>query len=293
MPSNSSLRPLAVAALALVGAIALLAPIAAAAPHNVWERTFDLHARPSLTVQANDGSVHVSTWERKSIQVRVSTRGWNIGTNGVEIVDRQDGDDVHVTAHEPQRWFSFDIGNRSVTIEVFMPRDADLAVSSGDGNLDIGALRGNVRLHSGDGTIQAIGLAGIANIETGDGRIVVADFDGTLDAHTGDGSMELDGRFDGLRLSSGDGPVRASARAGSRMKSDWEVRTGDGSVTLRVPADLHATIDAHTGDGGIDVGLPVEVSGRFGRSTLHGTINGGGPTLLLRTGDGSIRIEKS
>ena len=44
------------------------------------------------------------------------------------------------------------------------------------------------------------------------------------------------------------------------MGGTWRVETGDGSVTLNVPADLAADVEAHTGDGHISFDLPVTLS---------------------------------
>ena len=76
------------------------------------------------------------------------------------------------------------------------------------------------------------------------------------------------------------------------MTSAWRIRTGDGSVTLRLPENFTADLDAHTGDGKITVDFPVTASGSLGRSELRGKLNGGGQTLVVRTGDGPIRLHR-
>ena len=52
-----------------------------------------------------------------------------------------------------------------------------------------------------------------------------------------------------LDLHTGDGSIEAAAKPGSTIDSSWSVRTGDGTITLKLPGDVRATIDAHTGDG--------------------------------------------
>jgi hypothetical protein len=75
------------------------------------------------------------------------------------------------------------------------------------------------------------------------------------------------------------------------MKSSWSFRSGDGGIRLRLPRDLAANLDAYTGDGHIDVDIPITMAaGRFRGNNMRGTINGGGPLLSVRTGDGSVRI---
>jgi DUF4097 and DUF4098 domain-containing protein YvlB len=134
--------------------------------------------------------------------------------------------------------------------------------------------KGDIRLHTGDGSIDATGL------------------DGRLTASSGDGTIRVDGRFDLLDLHTGDGSVDAAAKSGSTTASSWSVQTGDGSVTLRLAGDLRANVDAHTGDGAITLDLPVTVTGQVERSSVQGTLNGGGGAVQVRTGDGGIRLSK-
>ena len=64
-------------------------------------------------------------------------------------------------------------------------------------------------------------------------------------------------------------------------------------MDLVLPADLQANIDASTNDGHISLGIPLTVEGTFKNSEIHGKMNGGGQSLTVHTGDGSIRLGKS
>jgi DUF4097 and DUF4098 domain-containing protein YvlB len=77
------------------------------------------------------------------------------------------------------------------------------------------------------------------------------------------------------------------------MSAGWSIKTGDGSVDLEVPGDLQANVEASTHDGHISMGLPLTVEGSFSSSSIHGKLNGGGQTLTIRTGDGSIHLSKT
>ena len=59
---------------------------------------------------------------------------------------------------------------------------------------------------------------------------------------------------------------------------------------MEVPKNLQANLDARTGDGRISLGIPVSAEGDLDTKAIHGSINGGGSTLLIRTGDGSIHL---
>jgi hypothetical protein len=130
-------------------------------------------------------------------------------------------------------------------------------------------------------------------LRTGDGSIEARELDGRVAADSGDGHVRLAGRFEALNVKTGDGSVDTKVLSGSKMTADWTVRTGDGSVDISLPADFRANIDATTGDGHISMGLPVTMEGTLSKSEVRGKMNGGGPTLTIHTGDGSIRLTKT
>jgi DUF4097 and DUF4098 domain-containing protein YvlB len=164
---------------------------------------------------------------------------------------------------------------RSVKLELLVPRE----------------LRSEI--HTGDGSITIRGLKGDSRLSTGDGRIEAENVEGALEAKTGDGHVRLRGRFDALNVHTNDGAVEAEILEGSKINSaGWTIHTGDGHVTVRVPGDFSADLDAHTGDGHVTSDLPVTAPGSFRRSELRGKLNHGGPPLTISTGDGSIRIER-
>lgn len=241
-----------------------------------WSKKFTVSGRPELRVDANDGSVNIRTWDRKEIEVRVTTRGWKIDPSEVRIVDHQTGDRVEIEVKIPHRAFSVDFGlnHRSVRVELDVPRELASDIHTGDGAITVDGLHGKTRLSTGDGHIEAYRL------------------DGSLDAQTGDGRMRVRGRFDLLNIHTGDGSIEAEIENGSKMSSEWNVRTGDGHVTLRLPSSLSADLEVHTGDGHIDSDLPVTMSGFKHDHELRGKLNAGGPVLTVHTNDGSIRLER-
>lgn len=269
------------------GALAFAPPQASA---DSWQRDFDVSGRPTVHVRTDDGSIRVEPGTSGRVEVSIETRGWTIDRDEVRVTASQDGDAIEVEARTPRRWTLFGFGQRWIRIEVRVPAASDLRLESGDGSIRVTGVRGGVRAHTGDGSITARDLKGTLSFHTGDGSILASGIDGRLSCETGDGRIEVEGRFDGLDLETGDGGIAAEAGPGSKVADGWSVHTGDGSVRLWIPRDLSADIEARTGDGRIVLDLPVRVEGVVNRSRLSGALNGGGPPLRLRTGDGSIRI---
>lgn len=258
-----------------------------------WSKTYQISNRANLQVTTDDGAVFLTSADIKQIDVKVTTTGYKIGSGDVHIEESQNGDQVTLSVKVPHlSWSFFGSRNRSIRVDVRVPRDLDLDVHTGDGDVSAQPVSGHIHFDTGDGNIIATGLKGDLSMHTGDGHIEASGLDGSLRADTGDGHMTIRGRFDHLDLNTGDGSVEAEASSGSRINDAWAIKTGDGHVNLRIPDDLHADLNARTGDGSITVDFPISVSGSLSHSSVHGKLNGGGNELKISSGDGSIHLSK-
>lgn len=270
--------------------VALSAPTVRA---DDWTKTYQISGRADLHVETDDGSVTITSADQKQIDVHVMTSRYKIGDSDVRIQESQNGDSVNISVKLPHfNWSFFGNHGGSVKVELRVPRELNLDVHTGDGNVTSDTVSGHIRIDTGDGNINAQGIHGDMFMHTGDGHIEASNLDGTLKVDTGDGHVTVGGRFDSLDLHTGDGNIDAAAMSGSKVANAWTLHSGDGRINLRVPGDLSADLDAHTGDGSITVDLPVTVSGSMGHSSVRGKMNGGGGTLRITSGDGSIHVEK-
>jgi hypothetical protein len=249
--------------------------IAISASAEDWKRDFAVGAHPQLRVQTNDARIEIRGGGGNSISAHVVAEGRHIGPGELSVNAQQNGDSIFLQVKIPERHLRFNFSERTVRIEINVPQATTLDVSSADGSLSVSGVKGGARLVSSDGSIH------------------VDNFDGELHAHSSDGSVEASGRFDLLDLSTSDGHIAVEAWKGSRMNSDWNVRSSDGSITLRLPDDLAAFVDAWTSDGRIDLQIPLEVSGRVEKSRVRGKLHGGGRTIQIHTSDGSITLRSS
>jgi DUF4097 and DUF4098 domain-containing protein YvlB len=256
-------------------------------------KTFSISGRAKVRIQTDDGGVRVSTGDIKQVQVRVEYEGYKLD-HDLRVSTTQDGDTVDISAKTMGNWgFHFGVHRTNLRVEVHMPKDADLEVTSGDGGVEVDALNGSLNVHTGDGHITVQGARGDMHLRAGDGHIEGRNLDGTLEATTGDGHINVTGRFDSLNLRSGDGSVTARALTGSKVQPSWTIHTGDGSVDLEIPGELQANLEASTHDGHISLGIPVMVEGSFSSSRVQGKMNGGGGQVSIHTGDGSIHLSKT
>lgn len=264
------------------------------------ERRFTVSGQPELQLRTFDGSITLKSWDRNEILVEIERRGPDAETARRLAVDTsQQGNKVIVEVPEPRdARDSFRIGSwqsPSVSLIVTAPRRMTLDARTGDGSIAADDLAGTILLNTGDGSIRVRRVAGGLKARTGDGSISISDVTGQLDAESGDGSIDVDGRFDVLNVRSGDGSVRVDATSGSVVKNDWSVTTGDGSISVHLPANIDAELDAHSNDGrvradgfsGLSSSDPDDDSG-----SVRGRLGKGGRSLRVRSGDGSITISR-
>jgi DUF4097 and DUF4098 domain-containing protein YvlB len=273
--------------------LALAATTAAPARADDWNKKYTFTGKPDLRVETDDGDIEVTPGPANEVSVHVSTSGYKISPSDVHISESQDADHLQILVKGPHHMFTFNFGGRhAIRVQLIVPALSDMNLHSGDGSIHANQIAGKIEIDTGDGNVDSNGLHGTVKIHTGDGHVEGTDFDGNLNADTGDGHITVTGRFDVLYLKSGDGSIEATVQPGSKIASSWMVHTGDGRINLKLPDGFSADLDAHTGDGHINLDFPVMVSGSLSESRIHGKMNGGGGSLTLTSGDGSIHVEK-
>lgn len=271
---------------------------------NREEKRFTVNGAPELHLTTYDGPIEIhSAEDAKTVIVEIEKRGaTKEALENVRVDTKQEGNRIDLEVRKPQHEVIFlGIGHISPSAKliVTMPREGNVFAKSGDGSIRIDGVRGLLQLHTGDGSIRGKEIAGKVTVSTGDGSVTIDAAEGDLDVDTGDGSVRVEGKLTGVRLHTGDGSVTLRAEAGSVMKDEWSITTGDGGVTVSVPSDFSADLDAHSSGGSIRSELRTEPDSedrdrdRERKHTLRGKLGSGGKMLKIRTGDGSIRLKSS
>ena len=176
--------------------------------------------------------------------------------------------------------------NVSISYEILVPTETTVRSRTGSGSQRIDSLNGRVDAETGSGSIRVGRIRGAVAASTGSGSIEVLGAGG-LTARTGSGSIEAAGILGGVRAQTGSGGVTIEGMP----TDDWTVRTGSGSIGLRLPPDAGFELDARTGSGAISTNHPIELRGSISRRHLQGRVRGGGPRVEASAGSGSIRLD--
>jgi hypothetical protein len=215
------------------------------------------------------------------------------GVNGPIEVERASGSRVEVTAHAEGRRSDVE----SVTIaRVEHPGGVTLCAvyptppgerentcePGDDGHMSVGRNDVEVSFHvtlpegvafhgrTVNGAVQATGLDSDVLLTTVNGNVELSTT-GRAEATTVNGSIEA---------------AFGKADIGEQVTFS----TVNGSITLDVPDDIDADLDASWLNGQLESDLPFTLQGRTTGGKARGVIGEGGPLLRLSTVNGSIRL---
>lgn len=163
------------------------------------------------------------------------------------------------------------------------------ATTSG-GSIELNACEGPLKVDTSGGRIEATDGSGSLDARTSGGSIVVRNFGGDAKVETSGGRLSfenINGKIFG-RTSGGS----ISAKLKSPVPGDVNLETSAGSIDVMVPPDAGLDVEAEASSGRVTSELPVTGT-RTDRESMKGKINGGGKSLVLRSGAGSISIKPS
>jgi len=125
-------------------------------------------------------------------------------------------------------------------------------------------------------------------MDTGSGSIRGGDIDvSDLKADVGSGGVHLERvRASRVNVDAGSGGTELELLT---PVDDMKVESGSGGVTVRLPANLGATVDLETGSGGIDTDFSVQVT-KFEQHHIVGRIGNGRGRIKIEAGSGQVRL---
>ena len=146
----------------------------------------------------------------------------------------------------------------SVSYEIFVPQVTDLTLKSNNGGVTISDVRGQIHFEAKNGGVHL--------------KRVMGDVSGS----TVNGGIQVE--------------MAGTVWSGRQM----ELSTHNGGVTVAMPAQFSAHIQAETGMGGIQSDFPLPQLEANARSRkLDFNVGGGGAPIHITTGNGSIRLKRT
>ncbi|PWT89162.1 MAG: hypothetical protein C5B54_09405 [Acidobacteria bacterium] len=181
----------------------------------------------------------------------------------------------------------------------------DSRVSTSGGDIRVGHITGKIDVNTSGGDVRVVQGDRNANIETSGGDINVGEIAGDVVARTSGGDIEIkkgnnvDVETSGgdIRISAANGHIQAETSGGeievhlmTQPKDESRLESSAGNVLVYLPSSVKLNLDARTNMGEVNAGSISLSSVIRKEDELQGSLNGGGPNLVVRTSTGDIEI---
>lgn len=218
------------------------------------ESTVAAPGQISVDAGAN-GGISVNAWSRAETLVRAKVQTWAQDEGEARSLAGQ----VQVqTAGGNIRANGPDFGRErgyAVSFEVFVPQRTALSLKAHNGGIAISGVNSRIEFETVNGGVALKRLGGNVTGQTTNGGV----------------NVELTGtRWDGEQL---------------------DVHTTNGGVSLSLPANYSARLEAGTVNGGFKSDVPISVHGEIGK-TVSATLGQGGPPIRVNTTNGGIHLKQ-
>lgn len=268
---------------ALLGTSAAMAATAT----TPFSKRVPLDSQSRVSVSNIEGSVAISTWERREVDVQ-----GELG-DGIERVDvNRDGGRVDIkVVLKDNGWSEASFRNSAARLQIRLPAEAQIEASTISASISVTGVRGRQRLKSVSGDVSA-DIAGMdLDVSTISGRIDLTG--GAAGARvrvtTVSGTVTLDRMGGDVEAKSTSGDVDIDMQGASDVRAS--VVTGSLSLTGK-PA-READMDLSTVSGRIQVAAQSPAGVRYNVATFSGRIRNCFGVDPARKGDESSRGQAS
>jgi DUF4097 and DUF4098 domain-containing protein YvlB len=259
----------------------------AAAAEKALDRSFGVQPGGRLSVELDSGNVAVSGTATNQVTVRLRAKGSARELENLKWSAAKDARGVVVKVEDNNDKGMFNWGNDvhvSTTIEV--PREYHVELVTAGGSIELRDVHGKAQGRTSGGRITVENMHGEVQMRTSGGAVVAKKIEGPTELHTSGGPIQAEQIAGTLKAHTSGGGIEIDL---DRDHAGVNARTSGGSITIRAPATLRATVNASATGGRVKSDFPVATQDQS-ESSLRGTINGGGPGIHARTSGGGVRI---
>ena len=248
-----TLKELRLPTLVLTGLVLVAA--ARASVTESFKQTYPLNADGTVHLENINGDIAIVAWDKAEVSLEAEKKG-RTDADLAKITLEIDSSPAKLRLKTKYaKTGLFGNVNASVRYKLMVPAGARLEkIDSVNSAITVTGVRGSVNLDVVNGSITATGLAANARLDS---------INGSLHAEF------------------------ATLEGVTKVKLD----SVSGAVSVTLPKDAGARIDADTVNGRISVDQPVKL-GKVGRRSFAGQIGTDGPEIELETVNGSISIKE-
>ena len=314
-----------------VAVLCVIAPSVASAQRFAFERTIQTSGSTRLDVSTDRGTIEVVGGRPGRIVVEGAAAvrvGWNVPANAVALAKQvAAAPPIEHTNDTVRLRLPVDPTAQQAVImsyRVEVPPGTEVRTRSDSGSttlrsvdgavdvrtqssfIDVADISGAAQLVTGSGNVRAHGMSGAVSVTTQSSAITLsglrsslrirtqsgavnADLTGTgdVEVETGSSAINVNGAGGGLNVRTQSGRVTVQ---GAPTRG-WKATTGSSEVHFDLARTAGFTLDAVSRSSTVDL-TGADVTGTVSKHAIRGDVGGGGPTVMVRTDNGAIRIRR-
>mgnify|MGYP000350540574 CR=1 FL=1 len=223
------------------------------------EKSFVVGTDASLVLDNLNGKVDIQAWSNNEVKIMATILAKDEeDREKVEVILKQNNGRVSVETDYERSYFGHNHSHTKVDFEIMVPAHIDLD---------------EIDLTNGSLTIQGV--------------------TGELNASVVNGSITSDGMSSDTKVDTVNGSIKLTFGPELTAVNNIEVNSVNGSLTLHLPQDLNASIEAETSNGSIrnEFGLNA-IKRRIMGQSLYGELGNGRTQINLDSVNGSIRLKQ-
>lgn len=240
------------------------------------EKTLDHPSEGEVEVIAEQGTIHVASWDRPDVEVRAEVRDWNAEDDRAPVEVEKEGATVRVkTAFaDPDGaglWTLIGLGEAEgpkMDYTICAPASVSLRVTTQEGYVEVQGMESEVTIEGYSASVAARDLTG---------ELIAATFSGPLRAENVRGPLTF-------ATYSGDVTVHGPTPAAEHTLASF---SGDAEVVFPSDAAFDFYTDLSWG-GSVTSDFPLPESAAEGDGPV--SVGGGGPRLAFESFSGSISL---
>ena len=248
----------------------------------------------------------------------------------VTIEVSKDGSSLRIETKRDKEYFKRSSNKKNVSVDFWLTipsrAAADMKSVSGDivmedigndakayavsGDIDMTGIAGSLKAYAVSGDLTIMGAQDGVDCETVSGELKVRRVKGGADLKTVSGGILLENSQGDVEAEvvsgdielidiSGAEEVSAKSVSGSveyvgslSRDGSYHFNVLNGDLTLLLPSNSAFELYAKTFSGDIHTDFEITLTGKLSKKELHGTVNGGGAELTLKTFSGDVYLKK-
>lgn len=248
------------------------------------EKNYDVQPGKLLEIQSDLGDIKITTWDKDIVSIKVF--GDRNAADDVKFYFNQTSNGVLIDAEKRSSWSGW-FSRIRVKYEIDVPRNFNLDLKTGGGDILVLDINGEINLKTSGGDITCEEIRGNIVATTSGGDIELINHVGNVDVKTSGGDIDIKTSNGKINATTSGGDITVNYLGENK---GINLRTSGGDVVVKIPESLKADLELRTSGGSIKTNIEARIR-ESSKTKFIGQMNGGGLELYAKTSGGDIRIQ--